>query len=304
MKTYLFKSIQLILLVTFFSTLHAASFRNYVSHEMIGTTTLRIWINSDTAFGEKAIAEVRWDTGGGGYAYTGLIDGTFDTSQPGANWRVDLTIPMGTNNIDYQLGNKNESNSVYGLTDFPGNMLVALPVELAFFNAKSFNNHHLLSWQTVSENNNSHFNIERSNDSKTWINIGRVSGNGTTQQTHSYSFNDNTPKSGISYYRLKQVDYDGHFSYSPIKHVSKKSLQPLIYPNPVGNMLTIGFNKFKEGENHMLILKNMQGQLILQQQCNTPLIYVDMNKLATGLYSVYFLDKFQNIISIQKLSKL
>jgi hypothetical protein len=71
----------------------------------------------------------------------------------------------------------------------------------------------LLSWQTATEKNNAGFDIERSTDSTAFSKIGRVKGNGTTTQSHSYTFTDKTA-SGTVYYRLKQTDYDGSATYS------------------------------------------------------------------------------------------
>ena len=80
----------------------------------------------------------------------------------------------------------------------------ALPAEFIFFNATSTMSNNALSWQTASEHNNSHFDIERSPDANTWEKIGQLSGRGNSLETNNYQFTDTRPLNGINYYRLKQ----------------------------------------------------------------------------------------------------
>ena len=70
----------------------------------------------------------------------------------------------------------------------------------------------VLSWKTASEINNSHFEIERSNNGKDFIKIGEIAGQGTSNSTKRYQFTDKNPGSAQQYYRLKQVDFDGKFT--------------------------------------------------------------------------------------------
>ncbi|MCX6352189.1 MAG: T9SS type A sorting domain-containing protein [Bacteroidetes bacterium] len=94
-----------------------------------------------------------------------------------------------------------------------------LPVELTLFTAQlKGNNTALLSWTTASEINNNHFDIERSVDAKTFTKVTEVKGNGTTNNITDYSYMDvfGALPARIIYYRLKQVDDNGAFEYSPI----------------------------------------------------------------------------------------
>ena len=81
------------------------------------------------------------------------------------------------------------------------------------FSASIKNHTVLLQWQTASEINNDYFIVERSSDALSWESIGYVNGNGNSNSVISYSFNDNQPLFGVSYYRLKQIDFDGAFEY-------------------------------------------------------------------------------------------
>ncbi len=98
-------------------------------------------------------------------------------------------------------------------TDYLAN-LVTLPVTLTSFTAQKQSSSVQLKWATASEQNNSHFEIERSTDGKVFSNIGRKSGAGNSNTLIDYSFLDFNPASGTNYYRLNQVDLDGKTTLS------------------------------------------------------------------------------------------
>jgi hypothetical protein len=91
-----------------------------------------------------------------------------------------------------------------------------LPVELVSFTSQCSGNHVELSWTTASEVNNSFFIVQRSEDGVNFRDIGTRAGNGTTSQLHAYSFIDTEPTSGTTYYRLRQTDYNGQFTTTPL----------------------------------------------------------------------------------------
>ena len=96
-----------------------------------------------------------------------------------------------------------------------------LPVSISLWKATNLDNSVLLEWSTASEENNDYFTIERSFNGVSWIAIGKVNGAGTTTVENFYSFEDKKPISGISYYRLKQTDYNGEYSYSSVKCINR-----------------------------------------------------------------------------------
>jgi hypothetical protein len=95
-----------------------------------------------------------------------------------------------------------------------------LPVEMLSFTARAVDNTVLLKWSTASETNNFLFMIERSKDAKYFEEIGKVKGAGNTTIASDYIFSDEHPFDGISYYRLKQADFNGVFVFSNVVSVS------------------------------------------------------------------------------------
>ena len=102
-------------------------------------------------------------------------------------------------------------NAAHGLVKFIP-FSAQIPVELTSFVANIADGTIILNWITATELNNSGFKIERM--SNTWEKIGFVTGNGTSTEVSTYTFVDNQPTQGKSYYRLKQIDFDGSFEYS------------------------------------------------------------------------------------------
>jgi len=140
-----------------------------------------------------------------------------------------------------------------------------VPVELTSFTADVLGADIVLNWQTSTELNNSGFQVERSIDNKTFYQVGFVPGYGTTTEPRSYSYTDNTVVSGVYYYRLKQIDLDGSYSYSDV--VSADIGFPIEYelgqnyPNPFNPSTTIEFSVPVEA-NVTIGVYNLVGELV------------------------------------------
>lgn len=135
-----------------------------------------------------------------------------------------------------------------------------VPVQLFAFTGVSKGDYNQLTWNTASESNNKGFEIERSADGTTFSSIGFVrslSDNGTSATTLSYLFDDMNPLASRSYYRLKQTDRDGKFTYSNI--ISIKGREPLaveitnLYPNPVKDQFSVGISSATEGKVTVIV---------------------------------------------------
>ncbi len=182
---------------------------------------------------------------------------------------------------------------------------VTLPVEIISFKANAVGNLINLTWSTASEKNNAGFEIQRSIDIKNFIKIGFVEGNGTTTERKNYSYSDNFTANKI-YYRFKQLDFDGSFSYSKIVEVSTAPLTFSLsqnYPNPFNPVTQI---KYSVPEDTYISLKvfNMLGQEVatlfegLQKTGNFTASF-NGSGLASGLY-IYQL-KANDFVATKKL---
>ncbi len=123
-----------------------------------------------------------------------------------------------------------------------------LPITLANLTVKPKNDEVVLNWETKNEINNRHFIIEHSKDGQNFEAIGTVKAAGTSSETNRYVFVDKTPYVGINYYRLVQVDVDGHRTISAIKQTQwNKGLSGMVIsPNPTGNYIQIHLKKSEQ----------------------------------------------------------
>ncbi|MDO7851774.1 T9SS type A sorting domain-containing protein [Hymenobacter convexus] len=126
-----------------------------------------------------------------------------------------------------------------------GGLAAPLPVTLVAFTAAPQGADALLRWATASELHNDHFEVEASADGRTFRRIGTVAGAGTSQSAHNYQLVDpviTRYATNLVYYRLRQVDTDGTFSYSPVRTVAVTSLSPaglVLFPNPTRAAATL-----------------------------------------------------------------
>jgi len=142
--------------------------------------------------------------------------------------------------------------------------VLTLPVELLYFDAKRDGSAMRVKcdWSTASETNNNYFNIERSQDGLNFSLLGTLPGAGTSSTTNNYTFYDQFPYTGWSYYRLKQVDYNGNYSYSPVSTVYIGSLEiTTLYPNPATDNLTVSVSTEQNTEGTVDVY-NVMGQIV------------------------------------------
>lgn len=116
-----------------------------------------------------------------------------------------------------------------------------LPVELISFEGRLLNEKITLQWITATELNNSGFEIQKSKNGRDWGAIAFVEGVGTITDTNDYAYQDVNPFSGINYYRLKQIDFDGAFEYSKVIAVEYNSSERSIsvFPNPSSGLINL-----------------------------------------------------------------
>ena len=161
---------------------------------------------------------------------------------PGATYKLEVYIEMyGTLPNETKYDNNGGANYIATFTTNSG-----LPVELTSFNAAIRNGIVDLKWETATEINNYGFEVERKSALTDWNKIGFVEGNGTSNSPKFYSFSDKPTGTGKISYRLKQIDNDGMFEYSPTVEVLVDNLPNGFvleqnYPNPFNPETSIRF---------------------------------------------------------------
>jgi parallel beta-helix repeat protein len=167
-----------------------------------------------------------------------------------------------------------------------------LPVELIDFKTTPLSKNVRIEWQTASEKNSSHFEIERSENGKDFIKIGSLKAQNTSVLKIKYAFMDEKPQFGINYYRLKMVDNDGQFTYSDIKTASIQTDKTVVkvFPNPTSDAAYLHILSPNEATS-IVKLYNTNGQVLRVLSPKLRLgdnnIFVDMTDLPTGLYAVF-----------------
>ncbi|RIJ41670.1 CARDB domain-containing protein [Pontibacter oryzae] len=169
-------------------------------------------------------------------------------------------------------------------------IVTPLPVTLMKFMAKVNHNGVQLTWSTATEINNDRFIIERSQDGKTFTAIASVKGAGNSSVTLNYSFVDAKAPVGTSYYRLKQVDFDGKYEYSTVvaatltNTLNGQQPKATLYPNPTNGYAKLNMAALPSGTYSVAII-SMDGRLVKQVQVNSELEQeLDLSTLANGKY--------------------
>lgn len=162
---------------------------------------------------------------------------------------------------------------------------VILPVELLFINATDQGDHNVITWATVTEENNASFTVLRSDDGEHFYAIGQVAGAGNSQVLVNYSFIDNNHTS--AYYQLLQTDFDGQTAYSDIVFVNIETGLISVYPNPsTGGELNISFGRSIDNIVGYVVYDIAGHELFNETsylEGNLHTIYFS-NSLATGVY--------------------
>lgn len=151
-----------------------------------------------------------------------------------------------------------------------GNGPGSLPVEYLSFDAVPQDGAVALRWTTASESNNDYFLVQRSQDAQAWTDLQRVQGAGTSNRTQAYQFTDQAPASGLSVYRLKQVDLDGSVSFSPTRQVRMAVAGAwafTAYPNPVaaGTPFTLRLPALGSSQPLRISMLDTQGRQVFAQ---------------------------------------
>lgn len=199
--------------------------------------------------------------------------GTFGAISP-MNDRIHLEV----------CASMSQGNEEWAVDDIVISDIGFLPVEWGVFTAKPGRSGVELQWETIQEENNAGFQIERSANGQRWQNIGWVPGHFSSEQANSYKFLDKKPLFGQSYYRLRQVDQDGAYTLSTIVRIDRNTVTSglSVYPNPAHDLIQYSINGITDF--HYIELVNTHGQVVFSsRQANG---HVSVANLSPGVYWV------------------
>ncbi len=162
-----------------------------------------------------------------------------------------------------------------------------LPISLVAFTATPENQGVELKWETSSETDNAYYVVQRSTDTSLWKDLQQIAASGNTNTESYYAAYDPNPVTGNDDYRLKQVDRDGSFTYSPVRQVTLDlPVTVRIYPNPARSFVMIRLVT-DNGEKLSVVLMNTAGQITRVPTANTgSQVTLNTAGLAKGLYFV------------------
>ncbi len=213
-----------------------------------------------------------------------------------------------TNDVNNQIFTLTGVTSYYEYS-IGSNSANPLPVEISSFSGKFLKNEKcvLLAWRTETEVNNYGFEIEKSTDKTNWVKIGFTTGNGNSNSQKEYSFRDINPHNDKSYYRLKQIDNSGSFSYSKtieLSILSKYDFSLLQnFPNPFNPVTRIKFSVPSDCFIQLKIYDSLGDEVKTLIDENKPAgdyeVEFNASKLASGIY-LYRLQAGSNV-SMKKM---
>lgn len=176
-----------------------------------------------------------------------------------------------------------------------------LPIELLSFEGENLGDENLLFWTTATEINNSFFTLEHSEDGLHFSSIEKIQGAGNSSTTLNYKTSDHHPFATLTYYRLKQTDYDGKFTYSQVIALQTKNKNTLVktFPNPVNEVLNVSYSST---ENQMVFftVTDLAGKILFSQKneitTGINLVTIPTNDLSSGSYFLQLLNNKNAVI--------
>ncbi len=172
------------------------------------------------------------------------------------------------------------------------NCFVALPVTLVYFRAAYSEGQVKLNWATASEEDNDYFTVEKSKDGVEFTEVTRVKGAGTVSGLRTYQSMDTQPYEGTSYYRLKQTDLDGKFTYSNIRSVNAggSSRSASVFPNPVAQdgFVQVAVNSEQTGDIYVTVYDQIGKQCFSAKYTSDAIPSIAVKQFSThsGLYII------------------
>jgi len=225
----------------------------------------------------------------------------------GAGGSINKTFPGGGSSTLISVGGVNVWTAGSGTVTGP----LVLPIDLLTFTANQNGSAVEIKWATASEQNNDYFTIEKTKDFLNFETVSLIDGSGNSYTIIHYQATDKAPYQGLTYYRLKQTDYNGDFKNFPFVAVEFKSKNEFsfdIYPNPTsGEKLNLKLNS-EIGQQVIVVVYDITGKesyskILITDTAGESVYAVDAsNELSAGIYIITATSN-QNIYSKRLIVK-
>jgi len=257
------------------------------------------WDIERSAIGSDCFVALNWDNNSG-------VDSPSDivlTHWNGTSWDkigATLTGSDGTGSATATAGRVKSDLfigdfSPFNLGSTTGNN--SLPVDLLSFTAICNNSKVEVNFSVLSQESNDYFTIERSLDAIHWESVTEIAGAGNVNTQKDYSIIDENSYSNLSYYRLRQTDFDGNFkTYSPVSvncNVNSEGVVLNIYPNPTKGLVTYELDlENYQGNDAYYSIVDATGKIVLSDYIKLNKGYnentLDLSVLMKGVYFIQF----------------
>lgn len=278
-----------------------------VSHDSPNLVANNTWYHVAASYNSTTGAKVLYLNGA--VVSSGTVTGTMGTPTGNASIGGEVAAGENTNRfhgdldemrsfpgvltagwIGTEYNNQNNPAAFYAVSaQMTAAILCAtLPIELIDFTAVPSQKTVDLNWATASELDNDYFIVERSRDGNTWLSLVKIDGAGNSSSRLNYFYQDKSPLLGFSYYRLKQVDFNGQYSYSYTRNVDFVAAKDVVvYPNPAEDYVIVekGNTGIEGALLYNLLGQNVTPQIIFTEQTETSL-KINVSQLPAGIYFI------------------
>lgn len=166
---------------------------------------------------------------------------------------------------------------------------IVLPIALLDFDFKCDKRNLHLNWSTQSELNNDYYTVMASTDGNEWVEVTKIIGAGNSNELRNYQYTLPSSLSDYVYYKLKQTDTDGKYTYSKIIYANCSEADVIdFFPNPFEDVLSFKLNHRDEA---VVDVYDNLGQIVYTNKITESQTQVDLCQLASG---VYYLKVNQN----------
>lgn len=239
--------------------------------ESVGTAQVTIDLSSASAY----TVSVNFDT----YSATALTVDDYDSTTSSLTFSagetqkfvdIPITVDATDEMTEYFLVRLFESTNAAIITSQDTVWITdsTLPVTFTGFNVECEFNGYSLRWSTATEYNSDRFEIERSDDEINWIKIGSLAAQGYSNQITNYEYNDVRDCSRCqTYYRIKQLDFDGQFDYSPTlaTNCSEENALVKLYPNPAREKVHLSIDLNRD-DQISLTMNDLSGSTVMYEE--------------------------------------